>query len=154
MAFSRTYDEISDLLENDAPVVLIAELSDDEEQMRIVTHKLFRWDKKESLPQVVVLELDLEQLDPESLLDFRSQLDEVAGITPLRLELLTDSERISYQTKSMRIDKSRIEELQLSCPWLKHSIRIDIGKLLEPSKTEEPRYYSKQNSTPTVDVPF
>ncbi|HHO55508.1 MAG TPA: DNA polymerase III subunit alpha, partial [Trueperaceae bacterium] len=154
MAFSRTYDEISDLLENDAPVVLIAELSDDEEQMRIVTHKLFRWDKKESLPQVVVLELDLEQLDPESLLDFRSQLDEVAGITPLRLELLTDSERISYQTKSMRIDKSRIEELQLSCPWLKHSIRIDIGKLLEPSKTEEPRYYSKQNSTPAVDVPF
>ena len=154
MAFSRTYEQISGLLVNDAPVILIAELSDDEDQMRVVADRLYHWNDKDSLPQVIVLQFDLDDIDADELLDFRSQLDEIAGMTSVKLELKTKDSLISYQTGKLRLDKSRLEEIKAGCPWLRTSVRADVSRFLEPSKQDEKQRYYKKTVSNDSEVPF
>ena len=83
VAFSRTYDEVADRLVEDAPAVLIAELSEDGDAVRVVADRLIRWEEREGLPKVAIAEFDLDEVDAHLLYDFRSQVDEYAGHPPV-----------------------------------------------------------------------
>ncbi len=155
VAFSRTYDKIADLLENDAPVVLIAELSEDDESVRIVADRLIRWDKKENLPEIAIFEFELGDLSNAHLVEFRSLLDEHSGITPVRLKFKSSKGLVTYETEGIRVNKEELESLEESCPWITASLSIDTKKLLKPNTNEKPYYrQSAAEAEPARDVPF
>ena len=155
VAFSRTYDAISDLLVNDVPVVLIADISDDSDSIRIVADRLFRWDQERTLPEIAVLEFELETLTPEHLMELRSVLDEYSGITPVRLRFNSPQHQgvVSYDTDGIRLDKSQIGELQTHCPWLKTTVTIDTDKLLR-DRGDSYAYQTQAPQAAPAEVPF
>ena len=154
VAFSRTYDRIADLLRNEAPVVLIAELSDDDGGIRIVADRLIRWDLKQGLPEVAVLDFELNALSAEQLVELRSYLDELTGITPVRLRMNTPHGVVTYDTDGINVDKDKLEQLKNSCPWLGGAtLTVATEKLLRV-KQEEGFYRRGGDNTPAAEVPF
>jgi DNA polymerase-3 subunit alpha len=153
VAFSRTYEEIADLLSADAPVVLVAEASEDGDSIRLVAERLIRWDHRESLPEVAVIEFDLDRIDPNLLRDFRSQVDEIAGITPVKLRVKAECGTALYATDGIRVDKAMLRELEASCPWLKATVTIDRDALLRERANGE-RYRQGKGASAALEVPF
>jgi DNA polymerase-3 subunit alpha len=155
VAFSRTYDEIADKLVEDAPVVLVVEVSEDGESYRLVADRLIRWDQRESLPEVAIAEFNLDDVNAHLLADFRSHVDELAGVTPLRLRVRSRDGTATYATDKIRIDKARLEELEATCPWLKTTLTIDRDSLLRDRNNGQPKFFGKQAPPPPAnDVPF
>ncbi|MFA7460493.1 MAG: DNA polymerase III subunit alpha, partial [Trueperaceae bacterium] len=68
LVFGRTYDAVAPLLQEDAPVVAVVDVSDEGEGVRLVVDRLIRWDSKESseggVPEVALLRIDLLQTAP------------------------------------------------------------------------------------------
>lgn len=155
VAFSRTYDAIADLLKDDVPVVLIAEVSDDNDSIRIVADRLFRWDQERNLPEVAVLEFELETLTTEHLTELRSVLDEYSGITPVRLRFNSPKHQgvVVYDTDGIRLDKTQIDELQNHCPWLKTTVTVDTDKLLR-ERGDSYNYQTPAAKPTAIEVPF
>ena len=151
VAFSRTYGEISDLLMNEAPVVLVADVSDDG---RLIADRLIRWDQPVNLPEVVMLEFDLETLQGEHLTELRSFLDEYAGITPVRMRFTEGTDIVTYDTDGIRVDQAHLETLKNHCPWLKTAVTIDTDKLLRDRGGNGFSYQATQQAAPSVEVPF
>ncbi|MCA9837589.1 MAG: DNA polymerase III subunit alpha [Trueperaceae bacterium] len=154
VAFSRVYDQIAGLLVNDAPAVLIAELSEDGDSLRIVADRLIRWDQKENLPEIAVFEFELGDISDYHLAEFRSLLDEHAGITPVQFKFQSPRGLVTYETEGIRVNKAQLELLEASCPWLSASVTIDTSKLLRPQET--PSYYQSGGSqgSSNPEVPF
>lgn len=153
VAFSRVYEQISGLLVNDAPAVLIAELSEDGDSLRIVADRLIRWDHKDNLPEVAILSFAPEGISDYHLSELRSLLDEYAGITPIQLKFHSPRGLITYEAEGIRVDKEQLEQLESSCPWLRTSLTIDTSKLLRPQ--ENSSFYSNNSSQGSnSDVPF
>jgi len=155
VAFSRTYDAISDLLVDDVPVVLIADISDDSDSIRIVADRLFRWDQERTLPEIAVLEFELETLTPDHLIELRSVLDEFSGITPVRLRFNSPQHKglVSYDTDGIRLDKTQIDELRTHCPWLTTTVTIDTDKLLR-ERGDSYAYQAPVKQAAPAEVPF
>ncbi len=153
VAFSRTYEDIAQLLSNDSPVVLIADISDDDDSVRIVADKLYRWDASNNLPEIAVLEFSLSDVNEHQLTDLRSYLDDYAGITPVQLRCTTDKGVLSYDTDNIRLDKVKLDELQQHCPWLQATLTINTVKLLAERADNGYRRNPQAVSAP-VDVPF
>ena len=155
VAFSRTYDQIADLLRNEAPVVLIAELSDDDGGIRIVADRLIRWDLKQGLPEVAVLDFELNALSTQQLIELRSYLDELTGITPVRLRMNTPAGRVTYDTDGICVNKDKLEELRTSCPWLGGAtLTVATEKLLRVKQEEGFYRRGGDNNPPPAEVPF
>src|SRR5690606_1244942 len=156
VAFSRRYDEIAHLLEEDMPAVLVAEVSEDGEATRLVADRLIRWDLRgqegagNGVPEVAVLRFDLGSVAKHQLLELRSLLDDLSGRTPVRLEVKTGDGRYLYQVDSVRVDQQQLDELRSACPWLSAGLTIDRQALLA-QKTQRP--YGQKKEVP-VEVPF
>ncbi|MEJ2357788.1 MAG: DNA polymerase III subunit alpha [Deinococcales bacterium] len=130
VAFSRSYEAMAHLLAEDAPAVVVAELSEDGDGVRLVADRLIRWDAREAAPEVAVLHFDLGDVGRHHLLELRSLLDEFSGRTPVQLEVLGPQGAASYAAAGVRVDVARLEELQASCPWLRTSVTLDRRALL------------------------
>ncbi|HEX7023022.1 MAG TPA: DNA polymerase III subunit alpha, partial [Trueperaceae bacterium] len=152
VAFSRTYEAIAGKLEEDAPAVLVAELSEDGDSLRIVADRLIRWDQKEDLPEMAIVEFDLRQVDDNLLRDFRSLVDEYAGTTSLRLRIRSGQGTALYDTQNIRVDTARLAELETTCPWLRATVTLDRDSLLRPSSEDSRRY--RAAPPPQTEVPF
>jgi DNA polymerase III subunit alpha len=153
VAFSRTYDEISPLLANDVPVVLICEPKQNGETFDLMADRLIRWDNRGQLPEVAVFEFDLSAINHLQLNELRSYLDEYTGIVPVHLKVNSEQGSVLYETEGVKIDKNRLEQLKESCPWLKAAVTIDMGRLLR-DRGENP-WQKKQASPPAAsEVPF
>ena len=156
VAFSRRYDEIAHLLEEDMPAVLVAEVSEDGDATRLVADRLIRWDLRgqegagNGVPEVAVLRFDLGSVAKHQLLELRSLLDDFSGRTPVRLEVKTGDGRYLYQVDSVRVDEQQLDELRSACPWLSAGLTID-RQLLLAQKTQRP--YGQKKDAP-VEVPF
>ncbi len=150
VAFSRTYEEIAGNLREDAPAVLIAEVSEDGEALRLVAQRLVRWEERENLPEVAVLEFNLEELDDALLHDFRSLVDEHGGTTSLRLKVHAPQGTALYATE-LRLDKEKIAELREACPWLRASITLDRDSLLADRGNG---HVSGNRAQGALEVPF
>jgi len=130
VAFSRSYEAMAHLLAEDAPAVVVAELSEDGDGVRLVAERLIRWDARASAPEVAVLHFDVSDVGRHHLLELRSLLDEFSGRTPVQLEVLGPQGTASYAASGVRIDVARLDELQASCPWLRTSVTLDRRALL------------------------
>jgi len=130
MAFSRVYEEIAEKLKEDAPVVLVAEVSEDAGSLRLVAERLIRWEEREGLPEVAIAEFNLSDVDETLLTDLRSRVDEFAGVTPLHLKVRSPRGVATYSTDGIRIDRERLTDLQATCPWLRTALTIDREGLL------------------------
>jgi len=151
VAFSRSYEAMAHLLAEDAPVVVVADVSEDGDGVRLVADRLIRWDARERGLEVAVLRFDVSQVGRHHLLELRSLLDEYGGTTPVRLELEGPQGRASYAADGVRVDVARLEELQASCPWLRTTVTLDQRRLL----TERPAGNGYgQRQSPAPEVPF
>ncbi len=135
LAFSRTFDQIAHLLVEDAPAVVVAELSEDgDDAIRLVADRLVRWDADASegrgAPEVAVLRFDVAELSRHRLLELRSLLDEHSGRTPVRLEFEGPRGVVSWATDGIRVDTGSLEQVQQVCPWLRTSVTLDKHALL------------------------
>ena len=153
VAFSRTYDEVADRLVEDAPAVLIAELSEDGDAVRVVADRLIRWEEREGLPKVAIAEFDLDEVDAHLLYDFRSQVDEYAGLLPLRFRVRSARGVATYATQNIRIDEEKLKELETSCPWLKTTVTVDRDSLLR-ERDNGNRYRKAVPAPAQAEVPF
>jgi DNA polymerase III subunit alpha len=153
VAFSRTYDEISPLLANDVPVVLICEPKQNGETFDLMADRLIRWDNRGQLPEIAVLEFDLTAINHLQLNDLRSYLDEYTGIVPVQLKVNGLQGSVLYETEGVKIDTNKLSELKESCPWLKASVTIDMQKLLR-DKGGNPWQRKNEPPPPANDVPF
>lgn len=127
VAFSRVFEEIQGLLQNDVPAVVVAELSEDGEGVRLVAERLFRWDTRApgTVPEVALLSFDVSSLGEHHLLELRSSLDEHAGATPVRLRVRAPEGTIHYALDGVRIDPHALDEVRASCPWLGAHVTVD-----------------------------
>ncbi len=155
LVFGRTYDSVAPLLEEDAPVVVVLDASDEGEGLRLVVDRLIRWDTKEGseggVPEVAVLRLDLLQTAPHQLLELRSVLDEHAGRVPVRLEFGGPGGRTLYQVDGTRVDPAALGEVGRSFPWLEAVVTVDRQALL--SERSRP-VFGGRPQLQTEEVPF
>ncbi len=151
VAFSRSYEAMAHLLAEDAPAVVVAELSEDGDGVRLVADRLIRWDARDNAPEVAVLHFDLAEVGRHHLLELRSLLDECSGRTPVQLDVLGPQGAASYATSGVRVDVDRLAELQASCPWLRTSVTLDRRALLE-SRSQNGGFRPAPSAAP--DVPF
>ena len=156
VAFGRTYEDIAEKLEEDAPVVLVAEASDKDGSVRLVVDRLIRWDERENLPEVAVAEFRLEAVDETMLKDFRSHVDEYAGTTNLQLKVRSEQGVATYQTDALRVAKEHLDDLRLNCPWLKLSVTLDRSNLLRAASSRGNRFSraAQETNTRPAEVPF
>ena len=131
VAFSRTFEAIQDLLADDVPAVLVAEVSEDGDGVRLVADRLIRWDRRNEggVPEVAVLSFDLQGLGEHHLLELRSCLDEHAGATPVRLRVVAPEGTIHYQLDGVKLDTGALGALQDTCPWLEARVTVDAAAL-------------------------
>ena len=149
VAFSRVFDEIADALLEDAPVVLVAEVSEEDEAVRLVADRLIRWDAREGVPEVAVLRFDPREIAPHQLLELRSLLDETAGTTPVQLRFESERGLVTWAAEGVTVNAQRLSEIENACPWLRVGVTVDRGRLLADRGAGAPRA-----AAPRVDVPF
>jgi DNA polymerase-3 subunit alpha len=155
VVFGRTYDEVAPLLDEDAPIVLVAEVSEDGDATRLVAERVVRWDKRgengQAVPEVAVVTFELDGVAEHQLLELRSVLDELSGRTPVRLDVVTGEGRYVYQVEGAAVDPSRLEELRTTCPWLSATLTVDKHALV----AQRPRNgFDRRPAEPAVEVPF
>ncbi|HEX7004638.1 MAG TPA: DNA polymerase III subunit alpha [Trueperaceae bacterium] len=153
VAFSRTYEAIAELLAEDAPAVVVVELSEDGDSVRLVADRLVRWDQRGQIPEMAIVEFDLEDVSRYQLEELRSLMDEHAGLTPVRLRFSSSRGTVTYQTEGLRVEKESLALLEESCPWIRTRVTLDRDALLAPRA--KPAFGAPQQApTPSVDVPF
>lgn len=155
VAFSRAYEEMSDLLADELPVVLIAEASLDEGEFRLVADRIYPWEDRSSLPQVALFGFDPVGLPREHLLELRSRLDEHAGLVPVRFRFPDEQGVVTYAPEGVRFDPAYLQELEESCPWLSVRITLDRDSLLRERRGGNA--WAPAAATPaarSVDTPF
>ena len=131
VAFSRAFEEMSALLENDAPVVLVAEVSEDGDGVRLVADRLMRWDQRHGggMPEVALLSFDVSQLGEHQLLELRSRLDEHAGSAPVQLRVRGPEGIVHYAVDGARVDPAALPAVREACPWLEALLTVDAAAL-------------------------
>jgi DNA polymerase-3 subunit alpha len=154
LAFSRAYEEMADELMEDAPVVVVVEVAQEENSLRLVAERLIRWDKRGNLPELAFIEFDLQAASETMLVELRSWLDECAGVTPLRLKLRAGAGTALYAAEALRVDKGKLDALAAACPWLKASLSIDRDQLLRSSAGRKPWEASREEAAAGADIPF
>ena len=156
VAFGRTYEELAEKLEEDAPVVLVAEVSDKDGSTRLVVERLIRWDERQTLPEVAIAEFRLEDVSETMLMDFRSHVDELAGTTRLQLKVRSEQGTATYQTDALRVAGDRLDELERTCPWLRLSVTLDRDSLLRSAVGRGNRFGKPQKDVNVrpAEVPF
>ncbi len=156
VAFGRTYEDVAEKLEEDAPVVLVAEVTDKEGSVRLIVDRLIRWDERDALPEVAIAEFRLEDVSETMLTDFRSHVDEFAGTTRLPLKVRSDQGTAPYRTDALRVARERLDELGRTCPWLRLSVTLDRDSLLRSAAGRGNRFGKAQQegSFRPAEVPF
>ena len=150
VAFSRVFDEIAGLLVEDAPAVLVAEVSEDGEAVRLVADRLIRWDQRGQVPELAVLRFDPREIADNQLLELWALLDEATGATAVRQRFPSPRGLVHWTAEGVRVDTARLAELEAHCPWLRTSVTVDRTRLL----ADRGPAWSRQAPAPSVDVPF
>jgi DNA polymerase-3 subunit alpha len=153
VAFSRVYDTIADSLEDDAPAVVVCEVSEDGEAVRLVAERLIRWDVERDVPEVAVLRFDLADVGRDALIELRSLLDERTGSVPVRLAVESLEGSFLWATDGVRVDKAKLADLEAHCSWLSTTVTLDRERLIgEKSRSRTP--WMQAPAQKAADVPF
>ena len=161
VVFGRRFDEIAPLLEEDRPAVVVVEVTDEGEGLRLMAERVIRWDLRDSEdgpapPEVALLRFDLDEVNQPQLLELRSLLDEVSGRVPVRLELQDAAgATYLYQVDGVRVAEDKLDDIRESFPWLDIDMTIDRHALLAERPAfngRRPGNGSRQQQAP--EVPF
>lgn len=87
IAFGRAYERVSPRLKEDTPVLLLAEVEEEEGNLRLLAQAVYPYEKLLQLPRALELELDLALLDEQAILHLKSFLEEHPGPLPLYLKV-------------------------------------------------------------------
>ena len=87
IAFGRAYERVSPRLKEDLPVLLLAEVEEEEETLRLLAQTVYPYEDLAHLPKALELELDLALLDEGAILHLKSLLEEHPGPLPLYLKV-------------------------------------------------------------------
>jgi DNA polymerase III subunit alpha len=132
VAFGRAFDDMATQLEEDAPAVVVCEVGEDGEALRLVAERLVRWDRRAAGPELAVLTFDLDGLARHQLVELRSSLDAHAGMVPVELRVLTEDGTVHYAADGVKVDPEGLPEIAAACPWLRASVALDVRAWLEP----------------------
>ena len=162
VAFSRTFEEIQGLLENDVPAVVVVEASEDGDGVRVIADRLIRWDQRGvgGVPEVAVLSFDVTSLGEHQLLELRSSLDEHAGATPVQLRVRGPEGTVYYALDGVRVDPAGLPALRETCPWLQARVTVDAAALTRDrgrngnGHGNGAGYRRNANAQPVDDLPF
>jgi DNA polymerase III subunit alpha len=132
VAFGRTFDDIAPLLDEDAPVVVVCEIGEDGDALRLVAERLVRWDRRGPGPELAILAFDLDGLGRHHLVELRSSLDAHAGRLPVELRVGTEDGTVHYVADGVNVDPEGLAEIAAACPWLRTTVAIDVRSWLEP----------------------
>ncbi len=154
LAFSRVYEDVAPNLIEDAPAVLVVEISPDGESgLRLVLDKLIHWGAEGNLPEVAILEFPIDKVDDESLLRLRSRIDENFGVTPLHLRVETSKGIHLIKTNNTLLNKNYLKTLEKDFSWLKSTLMLDKDSLLKP-KVGYSKYNKDNKNESQTEVPF
>jgi DNA polymerase III subunit alpha len=129
VAFGRTFDEIAPHLVADVPVVVVCEVSEDADALRLVVERLVRWDLSDAraqLPERAVLSFALDGVSAPQLVELRSLLDAHAGRTPVEMRVRADDGVVHYQPEGVRVDSGSLDELVRTVPWVSAAVGVDV----------------------------
>ena len=160
VAFSRVFEEVATLLEEDAPVVLVAEASEEDEAVRLIAERVIRWDARDGVPEVAVMQFDPSDVGQHQLLELRSLIDETAGATPVQLRFPAGRGVVTWAVEGVTVDANQLDALERHCPWLTTRVTVDRARLLaaERPKPWANRSNDASNGAPSApsraDVPF
>ncbi|MBA2668494.1 MAG: DNA polymerase III subunit alpha, partial [Trueperaceae bacterium] len=161
VAFSRVFDEIAPKLVEDAPAVLVCEVSEDADAIRLVADRLIRWDDRTpgSVPEVVVVRFDIDSVGDHQLEELRSRFDEHSGHVPVELRVRAPEGVVRFAVEGARIDPSALHHIRDTCPWLEASLTVDTRSLMQAeSRNGDGRSgFSRRPAppaAPATDVPF
>ncbi len=153
VAFSRAYEAMADQLQDELPVVLVAEASLEDGEFRLVAERLIPWEERANLPQVMLFDFASDEVSRDSLLELRSRLDEHSGVVPVRFRVKSGDELITYAPEGVRFDPDALEVLRSECPWLNPTLTLDREQLLR-DRGQNPWAAPAARETASVDVPF
>ena len=131
VAFGRVFDDIAPVLAEDVPAVVVCEISQDGDALRLVAERVVRWDQPERGPEFAILEFDLEGVGRHQLLELRSSLDDHAGRVPVELRARTAMGTVHLAADGLRVDPAGLPELTRACPWVRTVVALDVNGWLE-----------------------
>ena len=131
VAFSRAYEKINTKLIEDMPALVVVEVEPDGEGIRVSIEDVLTFDEARTMPKILSLELDLEEVGEREL----EQLDEILqnqeGVpnTPIRVRVRGEA---GYEVWELEIKATPAtsQALKLECPWLRSSLGINGDAVL------------------------
>ncbi len=154
VAFSRTYDEVADSLIDDAPAVAVCDVSIEEGSTRLILAKLVAWEASTHLPQLALVSFNLGDTSNHQLEEFRSYVDEYAGMLPLHLKVRSPQGTFTYAAESLRIDEAHIDDITNACPWLSIQQTLNRDRLVAGEQQVHYGRPAEQADNGQLDVPF
>jgi DNA polymerase III subunit alpha len=159
VAFSRVFDEIAPRLAEDVPAVVVCEVSEDGDAVRLVAERLIRWDQRDGsapLPEVALLDFDLNSVGDHQLEELRSRLDELQGRLPVQFRARADDGVIRFELQGPRVAPDAADTLPALFPWLQARITVDALALLQTSNGNGNGGYRTRAAPPSAatEVPF
>jgi DNA polymerase-3 subunit alpha len=139
VAFGRSYGRLQDKLQEDHPVVVIAEVDRSEGGLRVVAEEILTAGDLGQFSQVVHIAIDLDQVSAESLVDLSSYLDERSGQggppAPVQLHVASEEGYAVLETERLRISPQAVEDLNRHFSWLEASLGYDAEALLRRAES-------------------
>ena len=139
IVFGSSYDRVSPLLNENQPVLILAEGELEGEGLRSVAQELFTEEALASLPGVLRVELELDLFSYDQLLDLRDLLDEHAGKLSLELWIKSGHEQTILRAPGIRCSGEVIAELE-RFPGTKAFMVPDPEGLARPRRSEKADY--------------
>lgn len=87
VAFGRAYEQVFPRLKEDTPVLLLAEVEEEEDHLRLLAQAVYPYEELPRLPRALELKLDLPLLAEEAILHLKGLLEEHPGPLPLYLKV-------------------------------------------------------------------
>jgi DNA polymerase-3 subunit alpha len=89
VAFGKAYDRVSPRLQEDAPVLVVAEAEPDGEgdTLRVVAQEVIPYAELDGMPKLLELDMDIALVDDHKIGDLLSLFDEHVGSIPVQLRV-------------------------------------------------------------------
>jgi DNA polymerase III subunit alpha len=133
VAFGRTFDDIAGLLEEDAPAVVVCEIGEDGEALRLVAERLVRWDRREAGSRAG--DPRLRPRRPGRPPTRRAALlaRRPCRTGPRRTARAHRGRHRPLRADGVNVDPEGLAEIAAACPWLRTTVALDVRSYwLEP----------------------
>jgi DNA polymerase-3 subunit alpha len=143
VAFSRTLEEYDELLEEDAPAVLVVDVSSDGDGLRIVLDRLYRWDNQKEFPQLALISFDSSELQETQLRTLRTELENNSGSIPITFRVTTEFGTFDYSLEGLGVNPRKLSSIVATLPSIRIVITADRERLIKARRGHRPKKRKK-----------